>query len=112
MQSVRVYGSNNRYGAEPQQNPLGKPIIVEDFPALSETTQVLLGESPTNIWEAHRRKTAVANIILNMTFGRSITISEEYTFDNAIADQMKNEVAVPQPQILLLVHNDLDRARD
>jgi hypothetical protein len=99
MQSVRVYGSNSRYGTEPQQNPLGKPIIIKEFPGNGETIEVLLGEPPNNIFEAHRRKIAVANIALNMSFGRSITISEEYTFDDAIHDQLANTVAVPQPQI-------------
>jgi hypothetical protein len=99
MQSVRVYGSNSRYGTEPQQNPLGEPLIVEDFPSTGEAIQVLLGESPKNIFEAHRRKTAVANIVLNMNFGRSITISEEYTFDDAINEQLRSKVGVPQPQI-------------
>lgn len=99
MQSVRVYGSNSQYGAAPQQNPLGESLIIKEFPSKGEATQVLLGESPTNIFEAHRRKTAVANIVLDMDFGRSIKISEEYTFDNAIHDQLKNEVAVPQPQV-------------
>lgn len=117
MQSVRVYGSNNQYGTEPQQNPLGEPIVVKDFPAPGEAIQVLLGESPGNIFEAHRRKTAMANIALNMSFGRSITISEEYTLDQAINDQMKNEVAVPQPKnyswyITIIVEREIEIADD
>lgn len=79
MQSVRVYGSNNQYGTEPQQNPLADPIIIKDFPGKGEFTEVRLGERPHNIFEAHRRRRAVANITLSMSFGRSITICEEYT---------------------------------
>jgi hypothetical protein len=113
MQSVRAYGSNSQYGTEPSQNPLGEPVVVKDFPAQGEATQVLLGESPRNIFEGHRRKMAVANIVLNMNFGRSITISEEHTFDNAIDDQLKNEVAVPQPQayswyVTILVEREIE----
>jgi len=116
MQSVRVYGSNSRYGTEPQQNPFGKPIIIEEFPGIGETIEVLLGEPPNNIFEAHRRKIAVANIALNMSFGRGITISEEYRFDDAIHDQLANTVAVPQPQtyewyITILVEREIEMGK-
>lgn len=95
MQSVRVYGSNSRYGREPQQNPCGEPIILKDSPSDEEVVEVLLGEPPKLSFEAHRRKTALANVLLDMTFGRRITISEEYTFDDAIKDQLANEHTVP-----------------
>jgi hypothetical protein len=95
MHAVRVYGSNNSYGAVPNQNPISEPIIIGDFPVEPEQCEVLLGEVPKLMVEAHRRKTALANTILDMTFGRSVRISDEYTFDDAIRDQLKNEIAVP-----------------
>jgi hypothetical protein len=98
MQSVRVYGSNSQYGKEPQQNPYGEPIILKDSPSDGEVVEVLFGEPHKLNFEAHRRKTALANVILDMTFGRRITISDEYTFDDAIRDQLANEHTVPVPK--------------
>jgi hypothetical protein len=95
MQSVRVYGSHSRYGEEPQQNPHSEPIIVKDFPCDGEVVEVLLGEPPKISFEAHRRKMALANVVLDINFGRRTTISEEYTFDDAIRDQLANEHTVP-----------------
>jgi hypothetical protein len=117
MQSVRVYGSNSRYGREPQQNPLGAPIIVTNFPSDREAIEVLLGEPPTTLFEAHRRKTAMANITLDMMFGRRIQISDEYTFDDAIKDQLKNEITVPVPKsypwyVTISVQRDIELNED
>jgi hypothetical protein len=95
MHSVRVYGSNSSYGQEANQNPIGGSIALNDFPSDGERSEVLLGEAPRLMFDAHRRKTALANTILNMTFGRSITITEEYTLEDAIRDQLRNEIAVP-----------------
>src|ERR1044072_2554905 len=95
MHSVRVYGSNSRYGREPNQNPLGQSLVLTDFPVDGERSEVLLGEAPKLLFEAHQRKTALANTILNMNFGRTVRITEEYTFDDAIRDQLNNEIAVP-----------------
>lgn len=95
MQSVRVYGSQSQYGKEPQHNPLGESITVKDFPSDRDVVEVLLGEGPKDRFEAHRRKTALANVILDMVFGKKIEISEQYTFDDAIRDQLANEHTVP-----------------
>lgn len=97
MQSVRVYGSSSRLGTEARQNPCGKPIVLKDCPLKAESVEILLGEEPTNLFEAHRRKTALANVILDATFGRHIVLSDEYTLDDAIGDQMQNTVTVPVP---------------
>jgi hypothetical protein len=95
MHAVRVYGTNSSFGKEPQQNPSSGPIVLQGFPTEGETAEILLGEPHKVMFEAHRRKTALANVILDMTFGRSIQITDDYTFDDAIRDQLANEQAVP-----------------
>ncbi|HEV7746395.1 MAG TPA: hypothetical protein VGO56_15470 [Pyrinomonadaceae bacterium] len=95
MHAVRVYGSDSSFGQEPQQNPYSGPIALQNFPVEGEVAEVLLGEPPKLMFEAHRRKTALANIRLDMTFGGGMQITDDDAFNDAIRDQLANEQTVP-----------------
>lgn len=98
MHAVRVYGSDSQYGREPRQNPRGEPITLENFPLQEEVVEILLGQLPVNYFEAHRRKTALSNIVLDSFLGRGIEFSEQGTMDNEIRSQLENVIAVPVPK--------------
>ena len=50
---------------------------------------------PRSVSRLTGERRALANVVLDIYFGKRITISEEYTFDDAIRDQLANEHTVP-----------------
>ena len=71
---------------------------MDNFPSPGEVAEILLGELPVNYFEAQRRKTALANLVLDSFLGRGIEFSEPWTMDNEIRSQLENKIAVPVPK--------------
>lgn len=69
LQAVRVYGSDSRYGDVPRTSPLDGPLVMENFPALGERTQVLLGVAPEFVLQATRVRRALGRLSLDALVG-------------------------------------------
>ncbi len=48
-----MYGSKSRYGEELRADPLGRPIIISDYPGSGDQTLVHLGTLPEWVLDAN-----------------------------------------------------------
>jgi hypothetical protein len=84
---VRVYGSNNRYGDEPRSDPLGEPLVAEDFPTKGDRAMAWLGSVPDWLPPAYQRRRAIGSALLM----RQFTLTEGETLDDLIRDRLERE---------------------
>jgi len=66
---VRIFGTNDQYGDEPQTRPPGLPIVFEGFPESGASVQVEMGPVPSEIVEAERMRHAIGRTMLEALVG-------------------------------------------
>lgn len=66
---VRVYGTDDQYGAEPRLRPAGAPVVYSDFPELGASARMDFGPVPDDIVEAERGRRALGAVMLRGLFG-------------------------------------------
>lgn len=108
LQAVRVYGSKSQYGSVPWSSPRDTPVIVDGYPSPTDSSLVLLGARPDDIFRAIELGYALGEAILRGTSGvaresfirqkleqenTSIPANDEYCWYVTIVIQRKIEVA-------------------
>lgn len=92
MHSARVYGSKSRYGDTPRSDPLGGPLLVEDFPSEGRRATFVLGEVPEAVKTASRVRRTLARMAARAFGGH-----QEGEDKQAIAERLfaSDEMAFP-----------------
>lgn len=66
---VRVFGTNDQYGAEPRLRPAGVPLTYTGFPTADWSASVDFGPVPDEVIEAERGRRAIGCEMLHGLFG-------------------------------------------
>lgn len=88
LRAVRVYGSASRYGSQPQLDPLGGPITLEDYPRLENGPRhralVFLGAPVEPIMQATRVRMAVGHVLMNWLQGEPLPTDADAAIEFAL----------------------------